>query len=155
MLRPRHSVHRSERIPISPRLFDSSRPTDFEAMTIVASEILEFFDNPGAEPYVIEHSHEEFTSVCPMTGHPDFGTIVVRYSPAAVCVELKSLKLYLHAFRNEGMFFEAVTNRIRDDLSEYMSPHWLQVIAHFKGRGGIRSQVRTSSGNVPSEWLAR
>ena len=72
-------------------------------MTIVASEILEFFDNPGADPYVIEHSHEEFTSVCPMTGHPDFGTIVVRYSPAAVCVELKSLKIYLHAFRNEGI----------------------------------------------------
>ncbi len=61
----------------------------------------------------IRITQPEYTSVCPMTGHPDFGTIIVRYQPAAVCVELKSLKLYFHAFRNEGMFFEAVTNKIR------------------------------------------
>ena len=114
-----------------------------------AEEILEFFDNPGETPYVIEHRHEEFTSVCPKTGHPDFGTILVRYQPAAVCVELKSLKLYFHAFRNEGMFFEAVTNKIRDDLARTMSPAWLQIVTDWKGRGGIRSRITAEHGQVP------
>lgn len=123
-------------------------------MAISAEDILEFFDSPADSPYVIQHTHEEFTSVCPMTGHPDFGAITVRYSPAAVCVELKSLKLYLHAFRNEGMFFEAVTNRICEDLGTYLSPRWLQVIARFRGRGGIQSEVRVSRGEVPAEWLS-
>ncbi|MCH2160254.1 MAG: preQ(1) synthase [Phycisphaerales bacterium] len=123
-------------------------------MAIAAEDILESFDSPGEMPYVIEHTHEEFTSVCPMTGHPDFGTVIVRYSPAAACVELKSLKLYLHAFRNEGMFFEAVANRICEDLNTALSPRWLQVIARFRGRGGIRSEVRVARGDVPPEWRA-
>ncbi|MEE2972913.1 MAG: preQ(1) synthase [Planctomycetota bacterium] len=117
-----------------------------------AEQILEFFDNPGETPYVIEHRHEEFTSVCPMTGHPDFGTITLRYEPAAVCVELKSLKLYLHAFRNEGMYFEAVTNKIRDDLATTMSPRWLQIISDWKGRGGVKSRVIAPYGKVPSAF---
>ena len=121
-------------------------------MSNIAEDILEFFDSPAEAPFVIEHVHEEFTSLCPKTGHPDFGTITIRYSPAAVCIELKSLKLYLHAFRNEGSFFEAITNRIRDDLARTMSPHWIQVIAEFRGRGGIRSVVRASQGEVPVEW---
>ena len=119
-----------------------------------AEEILEFFDNPGESAYVIEHRHEEFTSVCPKTGHPDFGTILVRYQPAAVCVELKSLKLYFHAFRNEGMFFEAVTNQIRDDLARTMSPAWLQIVTDWKGRGGVRSRVIAPSGKVPAAFAA-
>ena len=119
-----------------------------------AEEILEFFDNPGETPYVIEHRHEEFTSVCPKTGHPDFGTILVRYQPAAVCVELKSLKLYFHAFRNEGMFFEAVTNKIRDDLARTMSPAWLQIVTDWKGRGGVKSRVIAPSGDVPTSFAA-
>lgn len=119
-----------------------------------AEEILEFFDNPGETPYVIEHRHEEFTSVCPKTGHPDFGTILVRYQPAAVCVELKSLKLYFHAFRNEGMFFEAVTNKIRDDLARTMSPAWLQIVTDWKGRGGVKSRVIAPSGDVPAAFAA-
>jgi len=119
-----------------------------------AEEILEFFDNPGETPYVIEHRHEEFTSVCPKTGHPDFGTILVRYQPAAVCVELKSLKLYFHAFRNEGMFFEAVTNKIRDDLARTMSPAWLQIVTDWKGRGGVKSRVIAPSGEVPAAFAA-
>ena len=114
-----------------------------------AEQILEFFDNPGETPYVIEHRHEEFTSVCPMTGHPDFGTILVRYQPAAVCVELKSLKMYFQSFRNEGIFYEAVTNRIRDDLATTMSPDWLQVVTDWKGRGGIRSRITAEHGDVP------
>ena len=119
-----------------------------------AEEILEFFDNPGETPHVIEHRHEEFTSVCPKTGHPDFGTILVRYQPAAVCVELKSLKLYFHAFRNEGMFFEAVTNKIRDDLARTMSPAWLQIVTDWKGRGGVKSRVIAPSGDVPAAFAA-
>lgn len=115
-------------------------------------ELLEFFDAPSETPFTIEHRHEEFTSVCPMTGHPDFGTIIVRFQPAAVCVELKSLKLYLHSFRNEGAFFEAVTNLIRDDLAERMSPVWMQIVTDWKGRGGIRSRIMAEYGDVPACW---
>ncbi|MDZ4831287.1 MAG: preQ(1) synthase [Phycisphaerae bacterium] len=114
--------------------------------------LLEFFDSPSETPFLIEHVNEEFTSVCPKTGHPDFGTITLRYVPSAVCVELKSLKLYCQSFRNEGIFYEAVTNQIRDDLAEAMSPAWMQVITDWKGRGGIRSRIIASYGAVPSEW---
>jgi 7-cyano-7-deazaguanine reductase len=115
-------------------------------------DLLEFFDSPSETPFLIEHVNEEFTSVCPKTGHPDFGTITFRYVPRAVCVELKSLKLYCQSFRNEGIFYEAVTNRIRDDLAEAMSPLWLQVVTDWKGRGGIRSRIVASYGDVPAEW---
>ncbi len=115
-------------------------------------ELLEFFDSPSDDPFVIEHVSEEFTSVCPKTGHPDFGHVTLRYAAAAVCVELKSLKLYYQSFRNEGIFYEAVTNRIRDDLASRMSPAWLQVITDWKGRGGIRSRIIASYGDVPTAW---
>src|SRR5688572_17520848 len=89
--------------------------------------LLETFPTPAAAPYIIEHTSEEFTSLCPKTGQPDFGRIILRYSPASKgsCVELKSLKLYLQSFRNEGIFYEAVTNQIRDDLAALMSSVWL------------------------------
>ena len=115
-------------------------------------KLLEFFPSPSQQPFVIEHVNEEFTSVCPKTGHPDFGTITVRYQPGATCVELKSLKLYFQSFRNEGIFYEAVTNRIRDDLAAAMKPVWLQVITDWKGRGGIRSRITATSGEVPADW---
>ncbi|QQE11558.1 NADPH-dependent 7-cyano-7-deazaguanine reductase QueF [Planctomycetota bacterium] len=116
--------------------------------------ILEFFDNPNgtdgsAHPFVIEHIAEEFTSVCPKTGHPDFGTVVLRYIPDTTCVELKSLKLYYHAFRNEGIFFEAVTNKIARDLNAAMKPKWMQLETQWKGRGGIRSNVTVEFGQKP------
>ena len=113
-------------------------------------DTLECFANPepGRE-YVIEHVAEEFTSVCPKTGHPDFGTVTLRYGPAGHCVELKSLKLYLQAFRNEGIFYEAVTNRIADDLSAVMAPKWMLVRTDWKGRGGIRSTICVEVGDVP------
>ena len=79
---------------------------------------------------------------------------MVRYEPAAVCVELKSLKLYFHAFRNEGMYFEAVTNKIRDDLARTMSPAWLQIVTDWKGRGGVKSRVIAPSGEVPAAFAA-
>ncbi len=119
--------------------------------------LLEAFPTPTDSPFVIEHVSEEFTSVCPKTGHPDFGVITLRYVPApgGVCVELKSLKLYYQSFRNEGIYYEAVTNRIRDDLVELMKPMWLQIITDWKGRGGIRSRIRAEHGDVPAEWRTR
>ncbi|MHC4909276.1 MAG: preQ(1) synthase, partial [Planctomycetota bacterium] len=74
------------------------------------------------------------------------------FVPGATCVELKSLKLYCQSFRNEGIFYEAVTNRIRDDLVAAMSPVWLQVITDWKGRGGIRSRIIATDGDVPVAW---
>jgi 7-cyano-7-deazaguanine reductase len=127
------------------------------------AKLLDAFQTPSDTPFVIEHVNEEFTSVCPVTGHPDFGTVTVRYQPAPGkskagkrgCVELKSLKLYFQSFRNEGIYYEAVTNTIRDDLVKLMGPVWLQVITDWKGRGGIRSVIRADAGKVPSEYLGR
>ncbi|MFK7884203.1 MAG: preQ(1) synthase, partial [Phycisphaerales bacterium] len=90
-------------------------------------KLLETFPTPSDTPFVIEHISEEFTSVCPKTGHPDFADVLLRYQPGGasnngVCVELKSLKIYYQSFRNEGIFYEAVTNAIRDDLVELMNP---------------------------------
>ncbi len=106
------------------------------------SKILETFPNPAPQrDYVIEHTHHEFTSVCPMTGHPDFANITVRYVADRTCVELKSLKLYFHAYRNEGIFFEAVTNRICDDLGAKLQPRALTIVADWKARGGFTSVI--------------
>ncbi|MCE7974947.1 MAG: NADPH-dependent 7-cyano-7-deazaguanine reductase QueF [Leptolyngbya sp. PLA1] len=119
--------------------------------------VLETFPTPAHSPFVIEHVVEEFTSVCPVTGHPDFGTITIRFEPrtaaqGGVCVELKSLKLYMQSFRNEGIYYEAVTNRIRDDLASAMKPAWMLVRTDWRGRGGIRSTIRATSGEVPAAW---
>ena len=116
------------------------------------ASVLETFQSPQRLPYVIEHVAEEFTSLCPMTGHPDFGRIILRYCPDETCVELKSLKLYYQSYRDEGIFYEAVTNRIRDDLVALMSPRWLQVITEWRGRGGIHSRIIAEHGDVPREW---
>lgn len=124
------------------------------------ASLLEVFPTPSDTPFVVEHVNEEFTSVCPVTGHPDFGVITVRFRPRAkkdggVCVELKSLKLYFQSFRNEGIYYEAVTNVIRDHLHASMAPMWMQVITHWRGRGGIRSVIRAETGDVPAEWRGR
>ena len=115
--------------------------------------LLEVFDTPTNQPFLIDHVVEDFTAVCPFTGHPDFGTIIVRFEPAASCVELKSLKLYLQSFRNEGIYYEAVTNRIRDDLVDCMQPRWLQIITDWRGRGGIQSRIYAVHGDVPDAWV--
>jgi 7-cyano-7-deazaguanine reductase len=116
------------------------------------ASLLECFQVPTDTPFVIEHVNEEFTSVCPKTGHPDFARIILRYQPAKQCVELKSLKLYHQSFRNEGIFYEAVTNRMRDDLAAAMKPAWMQLITEWKGRGGIHSRIMATHGPVPAEW---
>ena len=108
---------------------------------------LEVFDNPRPErDYVIRHTCPEFTSVCPITGMPDFATIVIEYVPDSKCVELKSLKFYLLGFRNEGIFYEAVVNRILDDLVEACAPRRVTVTGEFSVRGGISSTVTASYG---------
>jgi 7-cyano-7-deazaguanine reductase len=106
---------------------------------------LESFPNPrpGRE-YLIEHTCPEFTSVCPRTGQPDFGTVTVRYVPAGRCVELKSLKLYLQAFRDKGIFYEDVINLILDDLVRAVEPRRMSVEGRFHARGGIASVVTAS-----------
>jgi 7-cyano-7-deazaguanine reductase len=114
--------------------------------------LLECFPTPTDTPFVIEHVNEEFTSVCPKTGHPDFARIILRYQPGKQCVELKSLKLYHQSFRNEGIFYEAVTNRMRDDLAAAMRPAWMQLVTEWKGRGGIHSRIMATHGPVPAEW---
>lgn len=103
---------------------------------------LETFENqfPDRE-YTIEIVCPEFTSVCPKTGQPDFGTLTLRYSPAKRCVELKSLKLYLQRYRNEGVFYEHITNRILDDLVAVTAPRWMRLTAAFTARGGISTTV--------------
>ena len=105
-------------------------------------DTLETFENQFPQrDYSIETICPEFTSVCPKTGQPDFGTITLIYTPDKLCVELKSLKFYLQKFRNEGIFYENVTNRILDDLVAVTQPRYMKLIASFTPRGGIRTNV--------------
>lgn len=108
-------------------------------------DILETFANQHPDrDYTIEIVCPEFTSVCPRTGQPDFGTLTFTYVPAAKCVELKSLKLYLQQYRNEGIFYEDVTNRILDDLVAVVQPREMRLVAAFNARGGITTTVTAS-----------
>jgi 7-cyano-7-deazaguanine reductase len=105
-------------------------------------EVLETFPNQYPErEYAVEIRCPEFTSVCPKTGQPDFGVLTITYAPAARCVELKSLKLYLQQFRNEGIFYEHATNRILDDLVAVLEPRRMTLVAAFTPRGGITTTV--------------
>ncbi|MFN0053492.1 MAG: preQ(1) synthase [Planctomycetales bacterium] len=105
-------------------------------------QTLEVFDNqfPGRD-YLIETVCPEFTSVCPKTGQPDFGELTITYVPDRLCIELKSLKLYLQQFRNEGIFYEHVTNRILDDLVAVCHPRRMKLVAAFTPRGGLRTTI--------------
>lgn len=108
----------------------------------MSSAPLETFPNPRPErEYEIAIACPEFTSMCPKTGLPDFGTITIRYVPAAVCLELKALKYYLLGFRNQGIFYEAATNRILDDLVAACRPRRMTVVGDFTARGGITTRV--------------
>jgi 7-cyano-7-deazaguanine reductase len=110
--------------------------------------LLETFDNRYPQrDYKIEIVAPEFTSLCPKTGQPDFGTLTIVYTPAARCVELKSLKFYLQSFRNEGIFYEHVTNAILDDLVAVLAPRWMQVEASFNPRGGMTEKVIAEHGS--------
>lgn len=109
---------------------------------------IETFPNPAPErDYVITHLCDEFTSVCPKTGQPDFATIELEYVPDRLCIELKSLKLYYYSFRNEGIYYEAVVNRLLDELSAACSPRRMKVTGRFNVRGGISSVVVAETGS--------
>lgn len=109
--------------------------------------VLECFANPAPQRnYMITFDCPEFTTLCPITGQPDFATIEIHYIPDQACIESKSLKLYLFAFRNIGSFHEAVTNRILDDIVAACHPRWLQVRGLFKARGGIAITVQAETG---------
>src|SRR5262245_23463559 len=111
-------------------------------MSTQPSRTLETFPNPKPDrDYVIRFECPEFTCVCPMTGQPDFATILVEYTPDRLCVELKSFKLYLWSYRQEGAFHEAVTNRILDDLVAALRPRQCKVNGEFNVRGRIQQVV--------------
>jgi 7-cyano-7-deazaguanine reductase len=108
----------------------------------MSSSTLETFPNPRPErQYEISIQCPEFTSVCPKTGLPDFGEIRISYVPDHLCVELKSLKYYLIEFRNKGIFYEAATNQILDDLVALLAPRQMTVVGDFSVRGGIKTMV--------------
>ena len=111
-------------------------------MATKPSKQLETFPNPRPErDFEIAMECPEFTCICPRTGQPDFATIRIRYVPGELCVELKSLKLYIWSYRDEGAFHEAVTNRILDDLVRATKPRWMKLEAKFNVRGGIYTTV--------------
>ena len=124
-------------------------------------ELLETFTNPYPDrEYEIRMECDEFTSLCPVGGvetdaeelkqlhggAPDFGTIFITYVPGKVCLELKSLKLYLWSYRNDGVFYERAVNQILDDLSNACKPRWMEVVGDFNARGGIKSVVTATIG---------
>ncbi len=113
-------------------------------------ELLETFENPRPErDYVIETVCPEFTSLCPKTRQPDFGTLTISYVPDRLCFELKSLKLYLQQYRNHGAFYEDVSNRILDDLVAATRPRSVKITAAFTPRGGIRTNVHVEYRATP------
>jgi len=114
---------------------------------------LELFENPyPGRDYRITIHCGEFTSLCPRTGQPDFGEIVIEYCPDKLCIELKSLKFYMQHYRNQGIFYEAVTNRILDDLAGACGPRWMKITSSFRPRGGMATEVvtryETDSGRI-------
>ena len=109
---------------------------------MATTDALETFPNPRPQrEYVIEIDCPEFTSMCPKTGLPDFGTIRIRYVPDALCLELKAIKYYLMGYRNQGIFYEAATNKILDDLVGACQPRRMTVVGDFTARGGITTKV--------------
>lgn len=111
-------------------------------MTAQPSKALETFDNPeSSRDYTIRLEIPEFTCLCPLTGQPDFAALTLEYIPDALCVELKSLKLYFWSFRDEGAFHEAVSNQILNDLTALLAPRFIRLTAAFRVRGGIITTV--------------
>ena len=116
-------------------------------MSTLPAKTLDTFPNPRpGRPYEVRFECPEFTCLCPKTGQPDFATIRIAYVPAEICVELKSLKLYLWSFRDEGHFHEAVTNRVLDDLVAAVAPRYMRVEGDFLVRGGIHTLVIAEHG---------
>ena len=112
----------------------------------------ELFDNPSpGRDYTITIRCPEFTSVCPKTGQPDFGEITIQYRPDKLCLELKSLKFYMQSYRNQGIFYEKLTNDILDDLSAACKPKWMKITSRFTPRGGITTEVVAETGQAQTD----
>ncbi|MCD6394817.1 MAG: NADPH-dependent 7-cyano-7-deazaguanine reductase QueF [Planctomycetes bacterium] len=112
----------------------------------------ELFDNPSpGRDYTITIRCPEFTSVCPKTGQPDFGEITIQYCPDKLCLELKSLKFYMQSYRNQGIFYEKLTNDILDDLSAACKPRWMKITSCFTPRGGITTEVVAETGQAQTD----
>jgi 7-cyano-7-deazaguanine reductase len=112
---------------------------------------LETFPNPNPNRrYLIQHETSEWTSLCPVTGQPDFATITISYEPREWCVESKSLKLYLQSYRNYHGFMEEIINNIASDLREVCDPRWLRVVGDYAPRGGVSSTVTVTLESNPS-----
>lgn len=117
-----------------------------------STTILETFVSPAPKrQYEICFTSREFTSMCPITGQPDYATITIRYIPKERCIESKALKLYLHSFRNQGVFAESIVNRILDDLTDVLKPRRITVIGDFTPRGGIGLRVEASHSQSASK----
>ena len=113
--------------------------------------ILESFDNPNInKDYLVKIKVPEFTCLCPKTGQPDFAIVYIRYIPKDLCVELKSLKLYMASYRNIGAFHEAITNKICNDLATIINPNYLEIKIKFNVRGGIYTEVECR--NINKQW---
>jgi len=141
-------LHRKK--PIKPLVSDITGLTLLGAGSLPqvdtpSTALLETFVSPAPKRhYEISFSTNEFTSMCPITGQPDYATMIIRYVPKDRCIESKALKLYLRSFRNQGVFAESIVNRILDDLVEVLSPHSMTVIGEFTPRGGISLRVEAS-----------
>jgi 7-cyano-7-deazaguanine reductase len=123
-----------------------------DALIAEPRKILESFANPKrSRDYEVKFVFPEFTSMCPVTGQPDFATITIAYVPDELCVEMKSLKLYFYSFRNKGIFYEALTNQILDDLVEVVQPRRMTVIGDFAVRGGTAGTVTVSYDAPPKK----
>jgi 7-cyano-7-deazaguanine reductase len=133
-------------------------PQPLPGQRAIAGNRLESFDNRSPErDYTIQFTIPEFTCICPKTGFPDFATLNVRYVPGPRCVELKSLKLYINGFRDQGMFHEDVVNRVLDDLIGLLDPRYCEVVGDFNVRGNIKTVVTAVHRSVgwsgdPDPW---
>ena len=117
-------------------------PVSLSAMSTTPSKSLDTFPNPHLDrDYIVRFDAPEFTCMCPLTGQPDFAEFVFEYTPDELCVELKSLKLYLWSYRDEGAFHEDVTNRILNDVVAAVAPRWAKIVGDWNIRGGIRTIV--------------
>jgi 7-cyano-7-deazaguanine reductase len=127
----------------------NARPVERRGAMSEFQNLLETFENQFPDrDYRIEIVYPEFTSVCPRTGQPDFGTLTITYTPDKKCVELKSLKYYLQSFRNQGIFYEHVTNTILDDLVGVVEPQWMMIEAAFNARGGMTETVTAEYNSI-------
>jgi 7-cyano-7-deazaguanine reductase len=149
---PRSPKPQAQAFPSTPKTLKAlgkSNSILSDAQIAQPADILDAFANPRPQrDYEVRFVFPEFTSVCPVTGQPDFATITITYVPDRLCVEMKSLKLYFFAYRNKGIFYESVVNTILDDLVEKLKPRQMTVVGEFAVRGGTAGTVTARYSNA-------